>query len=364
MKSELSRVPAEHKVEFYESLFSMNANRMIILFLALAATEAILFIEEAFFEPNSEGIQKILVIKVVFVVMSLLFAAALWLLKKNKRFKLLGIIVVLGVFASILLAITNTLAAQKMVSDISIYIMMLYIATAIIRLPYVWYMVIYSLCFTYFAVGMQTAQANIQFVKWAIINAFILSIIATIIARILYSQHVEIFLDKNKINHQLETLKYMAEHDGLTNLYNHQTISIIIENQKELSRNFKDELCIAVMDIDNFKTINDRYGHIAGDQVLKDIAKRIKENVRKNDFVARYGGDEFVILFPDITAAQANKICERILDSIHHAGPDNVNITSSIGLTALTENNFHDFIEKADMNMYKAKNTGKAQIIM
>jgi len=100
-----------------------------------------------------------------------------------------------------------------------------------------------------------------------------------------------------------------------------------------------------------------------GDQVLKDIAIKIKENVREHDSVARYGGDEFVILFPDVTVAEANKICHRILDSIRQVGPNEVSITGSIGLIALTESNYHDFIENADMKMYKAKNAGKAQIV-
>jgi two-component system cell cycle response regulator len=100
-----------------------------------------------------------------------------------------------------------------------------------------------------------------------------------------------------------------------------------------------------------------------GDKVLKNIARLIEQNVREEDFVARYGGDEFVILFPDTTVAEANKICQRILDSIQQAGLGELGITGSIGLVALTESNYHDFIEKADMKMYKAKNTGKARIV-
>ena len=362
MKFKLNQVPNEHKDEFYKQLSCMNATRMITLFMIIASIEITIFLGALFFESNTEFIQKIMLIKLLFVALSLFFAVLLWLFKKYKFYKILRGIIILAVFVATLLAVANTLVAQTLVCDISIYIMALYIATAIIRISHIYYIIINSLCFIYFALGMQTAQSNAQFIKWSLINAIILNLIAVVIARILYSQTVEIFLDKIKIDRQLQTLQHMAEYDGLTNLYNHQTISRIIERQKELSIASKDKLCLAVIDIDNFKKINDQYGHIIGDQVLKGIAKKIKENVREQDYVARYGGDEFVILFPGVTVAEANKICKRILDSIRQVEPTESSITGSIGLIALTKSNYDDFIENADMKMYKAKNAGKGQI--
>ena len=363
MKFKLNQVPNEHKDEFYKQLSCMNATRMITMFLIIASIEMTLFLGELFFEFDTKGIQKIMFIKLLFVAMSLFFAVLLWVFKKYKLFNILRGFIILAVLGAVLLAVANTLAAQTLVSDISIYIMGLYITIAIIRISPIYYIIINSLCFIYCALGIQTAQSNAQFIKWSLINAIILNLIAVIIARILYSQNIEIFLDKIKIYRQLQILQHMAEHDGLTNLYNHQTISRIIERQKELCSVSKDDLCLAVIDIDNFKKINDQYGHIMGDQVLKGIAKKIKENVREQDYVARYGGDEFVILFPGVTVAEANIICERILDSIRQVGPTESSITGSIGLIALTESNYYDFFENADIKMYKAKHAGKAQIV-
>jgi len=356
-----NKVPNEHKDEFYKQLSCMNATRMITLFMIIASIEMTIFLGALFFESYTEFIRKIMLIKLLFVALSIFFIVLLWLFKKYKFYKILRGIIIVAVFWATLLAVANTLVAQTLVCDISIYIMALYIATAIIRISHIYYIIINSLCFIYFALGMQTAQTNAQSIKWSLINAIILNFIAVVIAKILYSQTVEIFLDKIKIDRQLQTLQHMAEHDGLTDLYNHQTISRIIERQKEISRASNDKLCLAVIDIDNFKKINDQYGHIIGDQVLKGIAKKIKENVREQDYVARYGGDEFVILFPGVTVAEATKICNRVLDSIGQVEFTESSITGSIGLIALTESNYDDFIENADMKMYKAKNAGKAQ---
>jgi len=219
MRIKLSQVPNEHKDEFYEQLYFMNATRAITMLLIIASVEMALFLGELFFESDTEGIQKIMFIKLLFIAICLFFTLLLWLFKKHRLLKLLRSIVILAVFGAVFLAVANTLAAQKLVSDISIYIMGLYIATTIIRISPIYYFIINSLCFIYFVLGMKTAQPNVQFVKWSIINAIFLNIFAVVIAKILYNQHVEIFLDKIKINHQLQTLQHMAEHDGLTNLY-------------------------------------------------------------------------------------------------------------------------------------------------
>ena len=363
MNTKSSRIPNEFKEEFLKNLFDMNANRMIILFLVLAGIETILFLIVLIYDSLSKGLYNILVIIMVFIFMSLLFSFLLHYLKNKNSMKMLRLAFILILFLTILIAISNTFVAQAVISDITIYITALYVITAFIRLPIAYYIGIYGLSFIYFAIGMQFVQTDTHFVKWSILNGFMLNIIAIIIAKMLYDQTVEIFLNQKKIDQQVENLRYLSQHDGLTNLYNHQTITQIIENQKELSKASKENLCLAIIDIDNFKKINDEYGHLIGDTVLKEIAKKIQESVRKDDYVARYGGDEFLILFPNITISEANKICERILRKINQPGEDHISITGSIGLVDLKDTNYDDFIEMADMKMYQAKNSGKAQIV-
>lgn len=363
MNLKLGQISSQHKEEFYTQLINLNATRMIPIYLIVAVIEMMIFIGENFLQTETEDIRALMVIKLVFVAMSVFIAIILMLLKKYKCFRILRIFIVLAVTGTLILAITNTLAGQKLVSDISIYIMTLYVITAIVRLSPIYYMIIFSMSFIYFVLGMQIMQPDERYIKWSFMNAIILNIIAVVIARILYGQHVKIYLDKLKIEDQLQALQHMAEYDGLTDIYNHQTISHIISGQKELSRASKASLCLAVIDIDNFKHINDQYGHIVGDQVLVGIAKVIKENVRKHDLVARYGGDEFVILFPGTTLPEACNVCQRILDSMRQVEVSEHVLTGSIGVAELTESNYHNFIEYADAKMYEAKNSGKNRII-
>ncbi len=159
----------------------------------------------------------------------------------------------------------------------------------------------------------------------------------------------------------------LAKTDALTDTYNHMAYHEFVEKLVEQAEKGLLELTIAVMDIDNFKKINDSYGHRAGDAVLRDVAATTRSKVGPNDFVARYGGEEFVILFTeldyDCAFNQAELIRQAIADTTHES-IDGHAITVSVGVNRYISGMGKErFFQGADAALYEAKHTGKNRTV-
>lgn len=168
---------------------------------------------------------------------------------------------------------------------------------------------------------------------------------------------------------QQNKLKEMASRDGLTGAYNH---ALLIELfQKELAKQKRSggNIAFIMLDIDYFKKVNDTYGHMAGDVVLKELTQIITHNVRNSDIIGRYGGEEFGIVLTDIQLDTVYQLCERIRQSIESnvfaIGTESLNITVSMGVyfkTAGDNISMGEMIKKADEALYKAKHTGRNKV--
>lgn len=162
-------------------------------------------------------------------------------------------------------------------------------------------------------------------------------------------------------------LELMATTDKLTGLNNRQMFDPILEQKFNLSRRNNSQLSIAILDIDKFKSINDLYGHPFGDTVLQEASLLLKSAVRKSDVLCRWGGEEFVILFPDTSIEQAHKIASKIqhLFNQHHFTfkEQQFSIQWSVGITHKTNTDRpSDLILRADQALLKAKQNGRNQI--
>lgn len=155
-------------------------------------------------------------------------------------------------------------------------------------------------------------------------------------------------------------LKEMAQKDGLTGILNRQYLTSLFEYEFESAKQTKSKLAVAIMDIDKFKHINDRYGHSAGDLALKLLVSVVQDSIRQDDLFGRYGGDEFVIIFPNTAIENATRIADRITNSLKNVvlKLDNteIQISISVGLCELAEEKTPDeMIKKADKIMYENK---------
>lgn len=169
------------------------------------------------------------------------------------------------------------------------------------------------------------------------------------------------------ISYYTRDLEYFATRDPLTGLHNRRMFMELLNYETSRATRHDYPFCLLFIDMDNFKTINDRFGHTVGDTYLKEFAKMIRATVREGDFVARYGGDEFTVLMPETTSHQANETAARILKAtaaMHITSPTNgatINGTISIGISVFPEDGLvaEDLVHLADSMMYKVKGEGK-----
>jgi diguanylate cyclase (GGDEF)-like protein len=166
-----------------------------------------------------------------------------------------------------------------------------------------------------------------------------------------------------------ELVKHKSHTDAITSLWNHGFFQNKLSEEIQKAREQSTLLSLLIMDLDNFKALNDTFGHQNGDIVLKDVARILNESCRETDYPCRYGGEEFSIILPQINKEQAFGIAERIRQKIEQnvftdfSLYETVRVTVSIGIASFPHDadNKKDLIAQADRAMYKAKFSGKNQ---
>jgi len=169
------------------------------------------------------------------------------------------------------------------------------------------------------------------------------------------------------VSEMFSKIKLMAMTDHLTSLPNRTYFYEAGISALELQKRLQHPISIAMLDIDNFKKINDTYGHEIGDKALIHISNTIKKSLRRTDIFVRFGGEEFVILLPNCPHNEAMKVMNKICESVSSSPlllSDNkkLTMTISIGVTSIIEDNVDNMIERADKYMYTAKLSGKNQV--
>ena len=169
----------------------------------------------------------------------------------------------------------------------------------------------------------------------------------------------------------LEKLAYQTEHDALTGLANRRAFDRTLDIEMERSKRAKTPVSLAIFDLDNFKSINDTYGHPKGDEVLATFAKKLQETTRRYDLAARYGGEEFALIMAGSGVVKAQRLLRRLLKEfrlVEFDSPDGATtftVTCSVGLTCYkgsVDISAEELIKLADDALYDAKTSGKDQV--
>lgn len=200
-------------------------------------------------------------------------------------------------------------------------------------------------------------------------NDFIISYITYAILIIL--SFAILFMLTNKTNDLLREMikkkqyEILSITDSMTGLYNHRFLMKELEDKKLVFDRDRIPFCAILFDVDHFKRINDTFGHVEGDKVLKAIAKCLQSNIRDMDILGRYGGEEFMVIFPETRLHDACHIAERCRQNVAKIVMNNVTtaLTISGGVDEYNGDSILEYIRGIDEKMYKAKKNGRNKII-
>jgi two-component system cell cycle response regulator len=180
------------------------------------------------------------------------------------------------------------------------------------------------------------------------------------------AHHAHIVLENSRL---FDRIKNLSIRDSLTELFNHRHSLEVLGNELHRVGRYEGGIGVLMIDIDHFKAINDAHGHQAGDHVLREIARRLRNGLRAVDSLGRYGGEEFLIVLPHTTTEDARQTAERlrraIVDEPFHAAGREITVTVSIGVAAYssTADTPDALIREADAALYRAKQAGRNRVV-
>jgi diguanylate cyclase (GGDEF)-like protein len=182
----------------------------------------------------------------------------------------------------------------------------------------------------------------------------LLGILSTLFYKISKETSIKVI---NQLEEKVEKITEISETDGMLGIYNRSKFFKTLNSEIYRCHRYKQNLSLIMIDVDHFKEINDNYGHLLGDEILKRISEIIKNEVRTIDLFARYGGDEFMILSPETNIDEAINLAKRLKNLLEKEKfPKVENVSCSFGVTQLKETDTIDsLIKRVDKGLYKAK---------
>jgi len=191
-------------------------------------------------------------------------------------------------------------------------------------------------------------------------NILVMNLLAWLLSLMVYRSKINSFIDKRIILEQNLKIKDLAIRDSLTGLFNHEHLYKRLCEEIDRAERLNHTFSLIMIDIDDFRFINDHYGHQTGNKIIAQLARLLVDTCRSPDIIGRYGGEEFMIIMPDTPVQSAVNLAERIRQAVQTTQFEKgVKISLSGGLCQYQHESAEELIKKVDDQLYKAKASGK-----
>jgi len=349
----------ENKQEFYSLVHSENARRVYPILSVVIVYLIYILINTIIYDIDNPEFKGTMTVKSILIIVFIISVILLRKYKDSNNIRLLSFIIYGTALIGAILGATNSFLVQELIPNITIFIIAIMLIAAITRMSVAGTVFVYGTVYIYFLIGLPYFQFNEDYLRWHVINGSIAVTVGIVLTLMMLGHRIAQFHDHKEIERQNEQMYFLANHDNMTKLLNHQSIHCCIEEMKNKALKNSSRISLAVIDIDNLKKVNDSYGHLYGDQMIIEVATVLKNHSREMDVIGRYGGDEFIIILPDIDLEEAYEVLLKIKDEVANIFIKDINITVSVGIARLTENNVNSLFEEADTRMYESKRNGK-----
>lgn len=226
----------------------------------------------------------------------------------------------------------------------------------------------YAAVHAIFLVAISRLQTDPDVLSSHYVNGTIVVIISVVVTKLMFDAHQQVFQSVSIIQDQQDKLERMAIEDSLTGLFNRRYADHRLSDEFARANRYERLFSVAMGDIDHFKRVNDTFSHHVGDEVLKHISGVFHQELRGVDIVSRYGGEEFLFIFPETEIEVARDVCEKIRKAVEaydwHVVADKLTVTISLGVAASTGTKSPDeLIRLSDQRLYKAKRSGRNRVV-
>lgn len=365
-----------------DKMIIINIKRLFyvsIIAMPLSLAEIVIFLLDASTADEKERVWRIGIILThvtIFTLMAILGSFAYWLKREKRPNLMMNVIQYSAIIVILLAGIITVTIDQLVVSSITPFLIVCTITAAmfLIRPLYAAIINIGSYSIYYYALSLtQFDQALLLSNRvnglFAVGIGICLSYILWRANAVNLEQREFIARQQKELEEKNKQLEQLAFFDPLTGLFNRRYFEEQLRSEISRMRRYGNESCIAMMDIDYFKNVNDNYGHPTGDRLLKKIALILNKQLRDTDVLSRWGGEEFIMLFPNTSLVTAKIVTERIrriiANELFIVEERNIHITASFGVALLMsdiKDTFEQCYMDADQALYNAKQNGRNRV--
>jgi diguanylate cyclase (GGDEF)-like protein len=349
-----------HNEEFEREYMKENYKRLIPALLTLYVVEwGLFFFEHKLFNVGDIILSYQLVNTVVIIALVLMNQCF-----EGLPVRLLKVPVFLWALATMFFGVALVFQTQNETDLIHMFMMMTLGVAAFVYMHPLERLALFAIPTLFFFFGFPMYQSDVDIVNVGRVNVIFFTTFMLFLSSNLYFLKYRDFLSKAELVEKNIILDKLSKMDLMTNLYNHKFILDILSENMEQSKRYGCDLSIILIDIDNFKQLNDDFGHIFGDEVINMLADILRINARATDKIGRYGGEEFLVVMPNTSLDGARNYYNRIRTSFQEKTlPNDIFVTISAGVAFYESQDITNFLKDADTNLYKAKHQGKDRCI-